>query len=168
MRSRWPLLMLTLVTAAGTLYPALRPTHPLLVYNPSLSVPRGWYAIQQNAHYQAGGIVLVQLPAEAGQLAAQRSYLPAKVPLLKRVAAVAPQSVCIRGGRVHIDGAQVAAIRDVDAQRRPLPEITFCGTLGAQQLFVMSADSLDSFDGRYFGPIERRQVIGVAHPVWLP
>src|SRR3546814_4072303 len=46
-----------------------------------------------------GSIVLTRLPADAGVLAAQRGYLPAHVPLLKRVGAVAPQHVCIVAGR---------------------------------------------------------------------
>ena len=37
-----------------------------------------------------GSIVLVRLPADAAALAAQRGYLPAHIPLLKRVGAVAP------------------------------------------------------------------------------
>jgi type IV secretory pathway protease TraF len=40
-------------------------------------------------------IVLTTLPPDAAALAAQRGYLPARVPLLKRVGAVAPQEVCI-------------------------------------------------------------------------
>ena len=40
-------------------------------------------------------------------LAAQRGYLPTRVPLLKRVGAVAPQHVCIVAGQVRIDGVPV-------------------------------------------------------------
>ena len=49
-------------------------------------------------------IVLTRLSAEAATLAAQRGYLPAHIPLLKRVGAVAPQHVCIVAGQVRIDG----------------------------------------------------------------
>ncbi|MFV3094128.1 S26 family signal peptidase, partial [Pseudomonas sp. GW6] len=75
---------------------------PRLIYNPSDSVPVGWYRVQPLHHRAAslprrlevGSIVLTRLPADAGVLAAQRGYLPAHVPLLKRVGAVAPQHVC--------------------------------------------------------------------------
>ena len=52
---------------------------PLLVYNPSNSVPVGWYRVepllQQPSSLQVSSIVLVHLPAEAAALAAQRGYL---------------------------------------------------------------------------------------------
>jgi type IV secretory pathway protease TraF len=40
-----------------------------------------------------GSIVLASLPPEAAALAARRGYLPAGVPMLKRVGAVASQEV---------------------------------------------------------------------------
>lgn len=49
-------------------------------------------------------IVLVSLQAETAALAAQRGYLPAHVRLLKRIAAIAPQAVCIADHHVRIDG----------------------------------------------------------------
>ena len=98
--------------------------HPLprLIYNPSDSVPVGWYRVEP-LQPRAGSlprplsvdsIVLVRLPADATALAAQRGYLPAHIPLLKRVGAVAPQHVCIVAGQVRIDGVPVAkmCIRD--------------------------------------------------------
>jgi type IV secretory pathway protease TraF len=61
-----------------------------------------------------GSIVLVPLPAEAAALAAQRGYLPTRIPLLKRVGAVAPQEVCIVDGSVRIDGVPSAAVLSAD------------------------------------------------------
>ncbi|HHZ8757017.1 TPA: S26 family signal peptidase, partial [Pseudomonas aeruginosa] len=79
--------------------------HPLprLIYNPSDSVAVGWYRVDPLGHdtgslprpLSVGSIVLTTLPPDAATLAAQRGYLPARVPLLKRVGAVAPQEVCI-------------------------------------------------------------------------
>jgi hypothetical protein len=54
-----------------------------------------------------GSIVLTTLPPDAAALAAQRGYLPARVPLLKRVGAVAPQEVCI----VAASSASTACLR---------------------------------------------------------
>jgi hypothetical protein len=85
--------------------------HPLprLTYNPSDSVAVGWYRIDPLDPRTAslprplsvGSIVLVPLPARAAALAAQRGYLPTRVPLLKRVGAVAPQQVCIVAAGPH-------------------------------------------------------------------
>jgi hypothetical protein len=78
--------------------------HPLprLIYNPSDSVAVGWYRVDPldprtgslPRPLSVDSIVLTRC-RQAAALAAQRGYLPARVPLLKRVGAVAPQEVCI-------------------------------------------------------------------------
>ncbi|MHC9162815.1 S26 family signal peptidase [Pseudomonas aeruginosa] len=148
---------------------------PRLIYNPSDSVLVGWYRVQPLDHRAAslprplsvGSIVLTRLPAEAGALAAQRGYLPAHVPLLKRVGAVAPQHVCIVAGQVRIDGVPTAAALPADRLGRPLPSWPHCRSLAEGELFLLSVTNPASFDSRYFGPVSASAVIGVAHPVWL-
>ncbi|MGT3777248.1 S26 family signal peptidase [Enterobacter asburiae] len=148
---------------------------PRLTYNPSDSVAVGWYRVQPLDHRAAslprplsvGSIVLTRLPADAGVLAAQRGYLPAHVPLLKRVGAVAPQHVCIVAGQVRIDGVPVAAALPADRLGRPLPSWPHCRPLAEGELFLLSVTNPASFDSRYFGPVSASAVIGVAHPVWL-
>jgi conjugative transfer signal peptidase TraF len=112
-------------------------------------------------------IVLTRLPADAAALAAQRGYLPARVPLLKRVGAVAPQHVCIVAGQVRIDGVPVAAALPADRLGRPLPSLLLCRRLEPGELFLLSVTNPASFDSRYFGPVSASAVIGVAHPVWM-
>ena len=114
-----------------------------------------------------GSIVLVPLPAEAAALAAQRGYLPTRIPLLKRVGAMAPQEVCIAGGRVRIDGVPSAAVLSADRWSRPLPSWPQCRRFRPGELFLLSVTNPASFDSRYFGPVSAAAVIGVARPVWL-
>lgn len=148
---------------------------PRLTYNPSESVAVGWYRIEPFSHRAAslprplsvGSIVLVPLPAEAAALAAQRGYLPTRIPLLKRVGAVSPQEVCIAGGVVRIDGVPAAAVLPADRLGRPLPSWQQCRRLEPDELFLLSVTNPASFDSRYFGPVAASTVIGVAHPVWL-
>ena len=151
--------------------------HPLprLTYNPSDSVAVGWYRVDPLDHrtsspphpLSVGSIVLVPLPAEAAALAAQRGYLPTRIPLLKRVGAVAPQEVCIADGRVLIDGVPSAAVLSADRWGRPLPSWQQCRRLRPGELFLLSVTNPASFDSRYFGPVSAAAVIGVARPVWL-
>ena len=151
--------------------------HPLprLIYNPSDSVAVGWYRVDPLHHrpgslpraLAVGSIVLASLPPDAAALAARRGYLPAGVPLLKRVGAVAPQHVCVFDALVWIDGVPVAAIRPADRLGRPLPSWPQCRQLRPGELFLLSVTNPASFDSRYFGPVSASAVIGVAHPVWL-
>lgn len=148
---------------------------PRLIYNPSDSVAVGWYRVDpldRRAEslprpMSVGSIVLVPLPAEAAALAAQRGYLPMRVPLLKRVGAVAQQEVCIVGGSVRIDGVSMASVLPADRMGRPLPFWPQCRRLQPGELFLLSVTNPASFDSRYFGPVAASTVIGVAHPVWL-
>ena len=151
--------------------------HPLprLIYNPSDSVAVGWYRVDPLGHgagslprpLSVGSIVLTTLPPEAAALAAQRGYLPARVPLLKRVGAVAPQTVCIFDALVWIDGVPMAAVLPADRLGRPLPAWPQCRRLEPGELFLLSETNPASFDSRYFGPVSAPAVIGVAHPIWL-
>ncbi len=152
---------------------------PRLTYNPSDSVAVGWYRVDPLARrtssplrplqppLHVGSIVLVPLPAEAATLAAQRGYLPTRIPLLKRVGAVAPQVVCIADGSVRIDGVPSAAVLPADRWGRPLPSWPQCRRLRPGELFLLSVTNPASFDSRYFGPVSASAVIGVARPVWL-
>ena len=140
---------------------------PRLVYNPSDSVAVGWYRIGPTDALRVDAIVLTTLPPDAAALAAQRRYLPARVPLLKRVGAIAPQHVCIFDALVWIDGVPVAAVLPTDRLGRPLPSWLQCRQLRPGELFLLSSTNPASFDSRYFGTVRVSAVIGVAHPVWL-
>ena len=148
---------------------------PRLVYNPADSVAVGWYHVELLHQHtgsllrplSVGSIVLTTLPADTAALAAQRRYLPARVPLLKRVGAVAPQSVCVFDALVWIDGVPVAALLPADRLGRPLPSWPQCRQLRPGEVFLLSSTNPASFDSRYFGPVSASAVIGVAHPVWL-
>lgn len=151
---------------AALLMPLALPNRVHLVYNPSSSVPRGWYRIVPAGSLRAGAIVLARLPAPAAALAAQRGYLPAGIPLLKRVGAMAPQRVCVDGASVRIDDAVVAAVIRADGRGRPSPVWLQCRSLAYGELFLLSSTNLMSFDSRYFGPIRTSNVIGSAQPIW--
>jgi type IV secretory pathway protease TraF len=119
---------------------------PRLIYNPSDSVAVGWYRVNPQRHgtgslprrLEVGSIVLTTLPPDAAALAAQRGYLPARVPLLKRVGAIAPQEVCITGRIVRIDGVPSAAVLPADRWGRPLPSWQQCRRLEPGELFLLS------------------------------
>ncbi len=143
-------------------------TSPLqIVYNASDSVPAGWYRITSTGSVAVGDIVLIRLPVHAATLAAKRGYLPKHVPLLKTVAAVPPQNVCVRSDQVLVDGQIVAKRLHRDRQGRALPIWQTCRHLAGDELFLLSTANPESFDSRYFGPVSASAVIGRAQPLWL-
>lgn len=179
LRARIALAGLSACGLAALAWTSFLPDHmrplPRLIYNPSDSVAVGWYRVDPLEHrtdslprpLSVDSIVLVPLPTEAAVLAAQRGYLPMRVPLLKRVGAIAPQEVCIAGGSVRIDGVPSAAVLHADRLGRPLRAWQQCRRLEPGELFLLSVTNSASFDSRYFGPVSASTVIGIAHPIWL-
>ena len=111
-------------------------------------------------------MVVAWPPPEARRLAASRGYLPLHVPLVKSVAALAGDRVCAAGARLSVDGRLAAVRRLRDARGRRLPWWSGCRTLGAGDLLLLTPANPDAFDGRYFGPTRRSQLVGRARLVW--
>ena len=158
--------LLTGLGIAALAWPSLHTSLARIVYNPSDSVPPGWYRIGPPESLHVGSIVLVRLPADAAALAAQRGYLPEHVPLLKRIGAMSPQQVCIEKHIVRIDGMPVASVHAIDGRGRLLSAWQQCRGLHDGELFLLSATNPASFDSRYFGPVAVSAVIGSAQPLW--
>lgn len=164
MKPRW-ILGWTSLGLAACLLPGLT-RHPVqLVFNPSDSTPRGWYRVEAVDQLHHGDTVLVWLPARVQAFAAQRGYLPDGIPLLKRIAALPPQRVCIRGLIVFVDGQAVATALAHDSQHRSLPTWSGCRALAAGEVFLLSDSHPASYDSRYWGPINASSVIGRARPL---
>lgn len=170
-RARLVVTVLALFGLAALAWASFVSPLPRLIYNPSNSVAVGWYRVdaipRRIDSLPVGSIVLARLPAATAALAAQRGYLPSRVPLLKHVGAIAPQRVCIIDGVVRIDGVAVATVLRVDRIGRPLQAWPSCRHLRPGELFLLSATNPASFDSRYFGPIHASAVLGVAQPLWL-
>lgn len=137
---------------------------PRMIWNASESVPIGLYRIDTGAVPAVGDLVAVT-PGEAlGAFLAERRYVPAGTPLLKRIAAAEGAAVCRRGAIVTIDGRNAATALARDRAGRALPRWAGCRTLGRGEKFLLNAAPA-SLDSRYFGSLPAASVIGVAHPV---
>lgn len=137
-----------------------------LVYNASESAPVGFYWLD-NRPVERGDYVLVQVPEWVRQLVESRKYLPPDVPLIKRVAGVEGDEICRSGHEIRINGESVARVRISDGLGRPMPVWRGCHLLHGRRIFLLQ-DHPQSFDGRYFGPVDRRLIIGRATRLRLP
>ncbi len=163
---RLGVVLFTVLGIAALAWPSVHTSVARIVYNPSDSVPPGWYRIGPPYSLHVDSIVLARLPADASALAAQRGYLPLHIPLLKRIGAMSPQQVCIENHIVRIDGVSVAGVHRADGRGRPLSAWQHCRRLHDGELFLLSATNPSSFDSRYFGPVAVSAVIGSAQPLW--
>lgn len=132
---------------------------PLLIYNPSPSVPQGFYLRLARAP-QAGDFVTIASAEVAADYAALRGLADPTDRFIKRIAAASGQTVCAEGDSVSIDGRLVAVRNSHDSEGRLLPTWSGCRTLEADEVFLLG-DTPDSFDGRYWGPTRLQSISGV-------
>lgn len=88
--------------------------------------------------------------------------------LMKRVLAAKGDLVSVADEGVRVNGRLLpySAPRRVDSAGRSLPRYRFDRyTLGAAEVLLMSDVSGTSFDGRYFGPVDRSHIRSVVRPV---
>lgn len=138
---------------------------PKFYLNASPSAPRGVYILSSETRYERGDLVIAALPPGAASLAAWRGYLAAGIPVLKRVSGLRADSVCRDGLLIRVNGRIAATAKLADAMGRSLPVWKGCRRLGEDDVFLLG-DHLDSFDGRYFGLLKRRHIIGKATQLW--
>ena len=141
------------------------PIRPLLVWNATPSAPVGLYAISAPQDVSKGDMVIAHLSPPWRTLADARRYVPASVPVVKRVAAAPGDTVCARRNAIFIDGRRRATRRLSDGQGRLMPWWQGCTALREGALFLLNDDPA-SFDGRYIGPTQRGDVVGRAHFIW--
>lgn len=151
-----------LIAAAAWARPA-----PRLLWNASASAPMGLYAVHPETTPKLADLVVVAPPLPLARFLNRRGYLPKSVPLLKHIAAVRGAVVCRHGDLVTVDRAPVAVALDHDRLGRTLPNWQGCLPLAAGQVFLLNRDIPDSFDGRYFGPIDASRILGRASPIWV-
>jgi conjugative transfer signal peptidase TraF len=142
------------------------PPAPRLLWNASASAPLGLYLVSPGATPHAGDMVIARIPSVARDLAARRHYIPANVPLVKRVGAGPGDSVCALGKEIFVNGRWLAERRVLDGLGRPMPWWSGCTTLRDGSYFLLMAEVPDSFDGRYFGISRGDEIVGKARLLW--
>lgn len=158
-------LILAAGACAAVLMPSVADLPPMLVWNASPSVPIGLYFIQ--GHQPARGeVAALKLPAKVSLIADERKYLPVSAVLLKPTEAIEGDVVCRFGTHVFVNGGLRAKALRHDRKLRPLPIWKGCLELRSGLIFVLSRRK-DSFDSRYIGPVEERDILGTARPAIL-
>ena len=151
---------------AALLLPALHRPQLRLVWNASASVPVGLYQIEPNTIPRVGDLVAVRPSPALTRFMAERRYVEAGALLVKPVAALSGATFCRTNMRVTLDGRAVATALPRDRFGRSLPRWSGCRRVARNQLVLIAPALRASFDSRYFGPVDRAQVIGRAMPLW--
>jgi conjugative transfer signal peptidase TraF len=127
-------------------------------------VPVGFYLLHPGADLRTGDLVVFEPPIPAARLLLERGYLPTGTSLLKRVVALAGDTVCLDGELYAVNGRVIARVLHEDAGGRPLPIHRACGPVGPTAAYVATS-APRSFDSRYFGPVPITTLTKVT-PIW--
>ncbi len=138
---------------------------PRLIWNATASTPVGLYVVQPASRLAVGDLAAVMPPERLASFLADGGYLPHGVPLLKHVAGLPGQQVCRANRTILVDGVALGEALDRDRHGRALPAWNGCRRLRPGEVFLMNPAIPDSLDGRYFGPIPVRSILGRAVPL---
>ena len=140
---------------------------PLLLWNRTASEPEGLY-LRHAGPVTVGALIAFPAPSAAFPYADGHLAYLRRVPILKHVAAVAGDQVCTANDRLEINGRVRATILLQDRRGVALPRWDGCRRLGDGEVFVFSDSIPNSFDSRYFGPVNRAEIVGVFRPLAMP
>src|SRR5262245_6649289 len=96
----------TILTAFGAtvlLLSTIGEATPRYIWNVSNSVPVGLYRVEPVGQLIVTELVAVQPPDPLAAFLDLNGYLPSRVPMLKRVLALAGQTVCRNGLAITVD-----------------------------------------------------------------
>ena len=141
--------------------------------NTTRSIPIGLYWVSDTEARTGAYVRFCPPDIDAMAMAKQRGYISAGFCpgdygyIMKHISAVHGDTVTIDSRGVTVNGRLLpfSRPRAVDAAGRPLPGLQASYTLEADQVLLMSDISNTSFDGRYYGPVNRAQIEAVIKPV---
>jgi conjugative transfer signal peptidase TraF len=164
--TRFGYVMVTYFSVMGVAVASFIPTPLRLVWNASASVPIGLYDLDPPRELEIGDLVAVMPDASLADFMVERGYIGRHVPLLKRVMGLPGQQVCRTDNAITVDAVSLGEALDRDHMGRDLPVWHGCRRIAEGDIFLMNPSVRDSLDGRYFGPIPARTVIGKATPIY--
>lgn len=135
------------------------------IFNRTNSLPLGFYWFWPSMTLERGELVAFRIPQQVRSLVVERGYLPADAYLVKPIAAVAGDHVCIGEGSFRVNGRIIGAQLERDAEGRALPQYRACGVVPPGEFYVAS-EHARSFDSRVFGPVQGSEIQGKVKPVW--
>lgn len=164
--TRFAWVMATYFAAMGVTVSAFVDLPKKLIWNVTASAPIGLYAVQPPDGIEITDLAVVAPPEPVASFLEAGGYVPRGVPLMKRVLALPGQKVCRENLLVTVNGIAMGTARERDSHGRNLPVWQGCRTIAEGEVFLMNWQSADSLDGRYFGPLPARSIVGRATPLW--
>lgn len=128
----------------------------------SSSMPRGLYFVMPANNIHRGDVVIFKPPREARVFLLKKHWVPKNGLLMKTVFAMSGDFICKKNHAIWINHKRICFVFNDYAPYKKLLDTRFCGMLKNGQYLLMSTRVKRSFDGRYFGPVNKSVIVGVA------
>jgi conjugative transfer signal peptidase TraF len=142
--------------------------------NTTPSIPVGIYRLTNDPLTKGAYVYFCPPPTSVFDMAKDRGYLSAGFcpggygHLMKKILATQKDGVAIKKDGVQVNGRMLplSAPFQADGAGLPLPDYKSSWVLESDEFLLMSDSNSGSFDGRYFGSINRQQIEGVLRPIF--
>lgn len=134
--------------------------------NKTKSLPRGIYRLYPPVDLQKGDIIVFEIPEKA-ELMFKRGYVSNIDTLMKKLAALPGDHIEIVDQELYVNENNWGKIYEKDKLNRPLPKLQVEDLKPRENEVLVLSDINNSFDGRYFGPIETRRIKHKAKPIFI-
>ncbi|ODN44062.1 signal peptidase, peptidase S26 family protein [Piscirickettsia litoralis] len=122
-------------------------------------MPIGWYwASPIKLPLKHGEAVLFTPPKKLKDYLIQHDWLGQSMSMMKQVYGVPGDFICRRGDWLFINDKKTAYIQQDYAPGKPLPQWRVCEVIAKNHYLLLALRVSNSFDGRYFGLIEQKQI----------
>ena len=136
--------------------------------NLSDSEPWGLYRLTKfTGHLDKGELIIMKVPVQARPYVYGRGWLPKGRLLLKNVGALTGDQVTITNDKISINQKDIGPVFQQDHQGKPLPKLRGSFRIQPGYFLPLATAIPNSFDGRYFGPVPLRLIVGEAIPVLI-
>lgn len=153
-------LLFASIAITGFILSEINNPYPLIILNRTESVPKGLYRLTE-APLEHGALVAYQPTFEENEWLYSNRIIGKDWVLLKHIAALGGDTVCIRGDVISVHGKPMANTW----YSKERYNSSVCETLKTGDIFLLNRHP-KSVDGRYFGIQKQSQIIGVVRPIW--
>lgn len=172
--NKYPFVILTISLIAFILYLLAKDR---IIINVSPSIPLGVYSlkpINTKTNLRQNDLVAFCLNIPYREFGLSRGYLlvgsrcSGTAPLLKSIIAVPGDNVTLTNNEIIVNNKVYGYPTHLyDSKHRPLQSWPRGNYKNSQGFWMIGTNSVKSWDSRYFGPIDRKQIIFLIRPLWI-
>jgi len=138
-----------------------------ITYSVTSSMPQGFYLVIPAKKIARYDIVEFIPPPSVLDFIKEKHWVPQSGSIIKYVFAIPNDHVCIHDEAIWINSKKIGPVYKFYAQNKLLPQTKICGKLTEDQYLLLSTENKRSFDGRYFGTISSKRILGRAVSIFV-